>query len=253
MGLAAGFFGKHPAFGDFISDGVPEALRVEMEGWLTPTLAQLSEDLGEVWADIYDSARPLRFWIGPSVLEHAGTVRGVICSSRDAVGRRFPMVLLYDETNPAPPPIAPDQDLYEALETAVAAAMDCDAESAAELMDLDGLDQGGAEEADALWAVNPEAPIPDLLHAIGAADYARAAAGRSYWWSAADDRRSGAVWSCSGLPGASALGWLMAGLAPAVETVPDAAGAETSDEDPESPSTPAPDAVKMSEPEDNTL
>jgi len=124
MGLAAGFFGKHPGFGDFIAEGLPEALRAEMESWLTPTLAQLREDIGDDWADTYDSARALRFWIGPGVLAQAGALRGVICASRDAVGRRFPLVLLSAEPNPAPPPIAPGQDLYEALEEAVAEATD---------------------------------------------------------------------------------------------------------------------------------
>ncbi|MEP4196432.1 MAG: type VI secretion system-associated protein TagF [Aliishimia sp.] len=231
--MQAGFFGKHPGFGDFITHGLPVPLREELETWLTATLARTKQHLGEVWEQVYDHARPVRFWIGPSVLTDPGALRGVIWPCRDKVGRRYPMVMLAAETNPAPPPIAQDQSLYEDMEARLTEALLSEARQPKELMALEGLAQMGTPETDTLWAVNANAKTPDLIHAIGAADYTRAASTRSYWWSRADDLRSGAVWSCTGLPEQQALAWLLSGVRmPPQDTTPDGDSPFIPDADP---------------------
>lgn len=220
--MQAGFFGKHPGFGDFITHGLPAPLREELETWFTDALARTKQQLGELWEQVYDHARPVRFWIGPSVLRDKGAVRGVIWPSRDRVGRRYPIVLIAGESNPSPPPIAPDQSLYEEMEARLTKAMLSEARQPEGLLALEGFGTAGPPETDTLWAVNAQASASDLMHAIGAADYTRAASGRSYWWSDADDLRSGAVWSCTGLADAQALAWLLSGVRAAVQdTIPE--------------------------------
>lgn len=241
--MQAGFFGKHPAFGDFIAHGLPVPLREEMEAWLTPALAKLRQQAGKGWEHLYDTARPVRFWIGPRVLRSdSGALRGVIHVSRDSVGRRYPLVMVVSEASPAPPPIAPDQALYDGLEQMIVEAMPREAKQPQDLMALEGLGQAPEPETDTLWAVNPQADPAEILHAMGAADYARAAAGRSYWWSAHDGARAAAVWVCPGLPDAAALGWLLAGVRPAP--------VESSAADGETPFAGASDAVASEATED---
>ncbi len=218
----AGFFGKHPGFGDFIAHGVPVPLREELEAWLTETLARTKQHLGAIWEQVYDAARPVRFWIGPSVLTDKGALRGVIWPSRDSVGRRYPLVMLAADTQNAPPPIVPDQSFFEETETRLADAMHSAAKQPAGLMALDGFGTLNTPETDTMWAVNPDDDLPGLLRATGAADYTRAASNRSYWWTRADAQRSGAIWSCTGLPTADAMAWLLSGVvAPATEPTPE--------------------------------
>ena len=80
------------------------------------------------------------------------------------------------------------------------------------------------------------------------ADYTCAARARSYWWSAADSTRASAVWSCAGLPGAHAFGWLLAGMPQSGENAP---GFATNLSD--TPFTQAPEAVEKPAPEDEAL
>jgi len=210
--MQAGFFGKHPGFGDFIAFGLPVALREELETWLTATLSQARQRLGGAWEHTYDSARPLRFWIGPAALTDPGALRGVLWASRDKVGRRYPLVVLVPEPNPAPPPISADQEIYQQIEALIADALQSEARQPEGLMTFERFSKSGSPETDTLWAVNPDADVTGLVQAIGIADYTRAACNRSYWWCAADDLRSGAVWSCTGLPDADALAWLLNGV-----------------------------------------
>jgi type VI secretion system protein ImpM len=211
MAKSIAVFGKHPSFGDFVAQGLPRDMRDHWQTWLTGALSEVKAQAAEGWPQVYDTARPIGFWLGPAVLGLC--VRGVLCPSRDSVGRRYPLIGLMRDEAGLPPPLAPDQSAYIEMETHLSQILTAPLESTAELGSGDGLT--GQEQSDpvALWAVNPDAGPADLLQAVGSADYTRAAASRSYWWCAPDDIRSGAVWSCEGLAGADALLWLMSGVA----------------------------------------
>ena len=211
----AGFFGKHPAFGDFISHGLPSDLRDEVQDWLTATLAQSQQSLGSSWSAVWDTASPIRFWLGGNVLRTCNGIKGVIVPSRDKVGRRFPLVVLarfaFDEL---PPILQPQQQLYDAWEQEIALSIASDGQKVGNLLPLIGISEASQPLApDTLWATNPNADISELLKAVGAVDHTRAAEGRSYWWVKPNLARQGAVWTCSGLPEADAMVWLLSGVA----------------------------------------
>lgn len=84
--MSALVFGKLPAHGDFVVRGVKAATRTTLDDWLSASLADAREALGEAFAERFDHALPWRC-TGPGVV-------GAIAASQDAVGRRFPVLLL---------------------------------------------------------------------------------------------------------------------------------------------------------------
>ena len=109
--MALAVYGKHPAKGDFLEYGVPEALKPGLEAWLDAVLAEARAVLAAEWDRVWLNAPMLRFWIGDGIW--GAPVAGVMAASQDRVGRRFPLVLLALGGVP-PPVIDPDQGWYDA-------------------------------------------------------------------------------------------------------------------------------------------
>ncbi len=208
-GIALGVYGKHPAFGDFLSAGLPDAVNAVVADWLDSVLPEMKALLAERWEQIYDAAPALRFWIGGDIAG-AGSLAGVMLFSRDKVGRRFPLVVGAAQTNLAPPVFDPDQAVYDRIQGQVAAldpVTDAGAAGMIETLHLD-LEPGALEEP-SFWAVRPGAEISDLWADVSVADHLRAAAGRSYWWAVGNTDGQSAVYACAGFPPAQALCWLI--------------------------------------------
>ena len=192
MGL--GIYGKHPAKGDFLETGLPPALLQVLERWLDAVLAECRANLGGDWERVWDRAGParpvLRFWLGEDIWGQA--ICGVMAPSRDRVGRRFPLVMLCTDPDPAavppPPVVSTDQGWYDRAEAHLRARLEAPLDAVAHL--LDGLaPPGGLADAPSpgtadFWAAGGDATA--LLADIVLTDHRRAAAGRSYWWLAAD-------------------------------------------------------------------
>ena len=86
-----GYLGKVPHRGDFVRYNVPSQLHRVWDDWLAETL-RLAEVSVEGWPTPYDAAPPWRFALSPDVA--GGEARaGVMLSSRDSVGRRYPFAL----------------------------------------------------------------------------------------------------------------------------------------------------------------
>ncbi|QNQ09573.1 type VI secretion system-associated protein TagF [Sphingomonas alpina] len=79
-------FGKLPAHGDFVARGFTHDQREQIDAWLSPSLAQARADLGEAFADTFDRALPWRC--------EGNGIAGAVAASQDALGRRFPILLL---------------------------------------------------------------------------------------------------------------------------------------------------------------
>lgn len=92
-------FGKLPAHGDFVSRGVPGAVREKLDEWLSEWLAQARALHGEAFADIYETAAPWLFE-GPAAA-------AVLLPSMDAVGRHYPLLVVTA-------PTAAMQNIYDA-------------------------------------------------------------------------------------------------------------------------------------------
>ncbi|WP_179381052.1 type VI secretion system-associated protein TagF [Jannaschia marina] len=217
MTEAFGWFGKHPAYGDFVSRRVSEPVRDALQDWLDGALGLWRAEVGDdAWRAGFDAAPVVRFWIGALILGQGRS--GVMVPARDKVGRRYPLLLL-TAGSPVPPPLDPDQAPYDVLAERAAAVLS-DPETPA------GGD--GMPEAvdDILWATNDGAEAGTLLSDIAAEDMCRAAQMRSYWWTVPEPGSAAQVISATGLPDGATLAWLMTG----VPLRPDP-GETTSDED----------------------
>jgi type VI secretion system protein ImpM len=209
-------YGKHPAFGDFLSYGLEQGPLTRLEAWVQPTLQQVRSDVGEHWGEAWDAAPPLRVWIGPDVL--GVPLAAVWVPSWDKVGRRYPLIVGVAGHDTAPP-IAPDHDemFYEAMEAELRA------------LEHEALGRGGVRtliEGIAVPPINgrvPQTPLSGMLWGQRAdgdlrrlmqdahdADATRAQYGRSHWWYPARRSRDAGWLAVNGLPGADALRWLLA-------------------------------------------
>ncbi len=88
----AGFYGKLPILGDFVSRRLPGDFIATWDDWLQHSLFYSQEQLGEHWLDSYLSAPVWRFVL-PSGVCGSQAWTGVIIASVDRVGRYFPFTI----------------------------------------------------------------------------------------------------------------------------------------------------------------
>lgn len=209
-----GIYGKHPAFGDFISAGLPGVADSHLVPWWTGLLAETRDWLGERWEPVWDSAMPIRFWIGGAIWG-GPHLRGVARTSRDKVGRRFPLIAVA-ETAGSPPMLQSDQGFYRGLEMELASDISSAEDLRERLSTRSGLDVGARPVDPAVsatfWAANPALDVGDLLTQLDATDRVRAVSARSYWWVAATENRASAVLASDGLPQPGEMAWLLEGV-----------------------------------------
>ena len=220
-----GVLGKHPSYGDFLRAGLSEKTVDALSAWLDRSLAALRDDMGNGWAEFWDGAQDLRFWVGRGVVGR--TLAGVLRPSQDRVGRRYPLILLLEGAAVPAPVIDPDQLVWDSLANHLNIMRAGDGARAL----LDGLmPPAVAEDAltaglgPTIWAHHPEGDLGALLQAVAGVDAERACLTRSYWWAPRTSGRA-AVWlGCPGLPEVSALAWLLSGIPadPSPEVVQDA-------------------------------
>lgn len=215
--LAAGLYGKHPDFGDFIAAGLSDAALGPLGDWLQAALGEWRSGVGDGWQDLFDHAPRLFFWIGPALIG-GQPLRGVWTASHDRTGRRFPLIIAQEA---GPTPIDdPDPDFYaqaaQAL-TRLRDARDPNPRDHAENLyrDLPIPAGTGGDQArwPTFWALNASLDPADLLQQLQSADHAHASTVRSYWWfdAAADVGRPSGVLACHGWPDPAELHWLIVG------------------------------------------
>lgn len=193
VGMALSVYGKHPAKGDFVEYGLADGLKPVVEGWLDAVLAETRHALGEAWDQAWPVAPALRFWLGEAIWGEP--VCGVLMTSADRVGRRFPLVIFASGAEAAAlpaPAIAPDQAWYDGIEAHLRAVLRmADFATPAALVagvaaPLANPDTPTAGPVD-FWAVRPGSGVAGLLADIALTDHRRAAMGRSYWWVAGQE------------------------------------------------------------------
>lgn len=193
VGMALSVYGKHPAKGDFVEYGLADGLKPEIEGWLDAVLAETRHALGDAWDRAWPAAPALRFWLGEAIW--GVPVCGVLMTSADRVGRRFPLVIFASGAEAAAlpaPVIAPDQAWYDGIEAHLRGVLRmADFATPAALVagvaaPLASADTPAAGPVD-FWAVRPGSGVAGLLADIALTDHRRAAMGRSYWWVAGQE------------------------------------------------------------------
>lgn len=134
-GQPAGFFGKLPARGDFVTRRLTRAFVDAWDAWLQEAMTASREALGEGWLDLYLTAPIWRFALAPGVCAPDG-IAGVLMPSVDSVGRYYPLTIA-QSTGAAPPTALlaePVAGWFEAAEEVALSAL-------ADAFDFDGFDR----------------------------------------------------------------------------------------------------------------
>ncbi len=210
--VLAGFYGKHPDFGDFVTAGLSPALSDRLEQWLNLMLPALRDGVADSWEAHYDAAPVMRIWIGPALTPEGRGFCGTMTAARDKVGRRFPMLAGVEGAALGPPSIDPNQDFYAQVDAflAVYARQDEDARGLAQQFADAVLPSVTATQplvATDFWAARQDGDAARLWMDVADADRVRSAAHRTYMWRTAPD--GSALYVTDGLPGAAVLAWLM--------------------------------------------
>jgi type VI secretion system protein ImpM len=87
-----GFYGKLPAFGDFVGRNLPRPVIDAWDRWLQTILPASRELLGEPWHDIWMEAPIWRFCLRPGSCGPVA-LTGLWMPSIDRAGREFPLMV----------------------------------------------------------------------------------------------------------------------------------------------------------------
>jgi type VI secretion system protein ImpM len=91
---AAGFYGKLPSEGDFVTRRLPWEFTSAWDAWLQQGVHASRAALGPRWLELYLCAPVWRFALAPGVCGPQGW-RGLFFASVDRVGRYFPLTLAF--------------------------------------------------------------------------------------------------------------------------------------------------------------
>jgi type VI secretion system protein ImpM len=207
---SVGLYGKHVAFGDFVTGGLPQDVQAVLEGWVHKMLPALRDLDEETWQARFDNAPEIRVWFGAGLIP--GGFCGVIRSEQDKVGRRFPMIAGVSPGGQLPPMLDGGELLYdaigEALDSFVRRTGDGAAEFAAHVLNMTAPVIALREDDSAdFWAARPDGDLARLAGDIAITDHDRAAANRSYMWA----RGPGgvAIHAADKLQSADVINWLV--------------------------------------------
>ena len=221
---AAGFYGKLPSLGDFLTRRLPAQFVQPWDLWLRESVAASQAQLAQDWLDHYLTSPIWRFVLSPGIAGQTGWA-GVLMPSVDRVGRYFPLTLaspLVQGANPFLFLCTPDW-----FERAEAVA-------------LSGLDEGfDLTEFDtrvlALGSTQAQAPAPPLeptdpavreawqIEVPSAAQLPQACPvlvarameevffAYSLWWTTGSERVAPSLLACQGLPAPDGFAALLAG------------------------------------------
>jgi type VI secretion system protein ImpM len=91
--VRVGFFGKLPSRGDFVRVGLSRSFACAWDRWLQTVMPPAREALGPEWDDAWSNMRAWRFSFAAGLCG-ASAVSGVWLSSKDRVGRNFPLLIV---------------------------------------------------------------------------------------------------------------------------------------------------------------
>lgn len=90
-GLAAGFYGKLPARGDFVRAGLPREFIDPWDAWLQEVLVGSRSLMGETWLPAFLEAPVWRFSLPAGMCSQWAAI-GLMLPSVDRAGRYFPLM-----------------------------------------------------------------------------------------------------------------------------------------------------------------
>lgn len=224
----AGFFGKIPSHGDFVTRELPRSFLDGWDAWLQSCIAQSKAQLGEGWLDVYLTSPIWRFGLMPGVCGPQAAA-GILMPSVDRVGRYFPLTIATSqagEVNPLQLPGVADR-WFDAAEAVALRALDDDRFEANAMHDalkaigdvtVEALRPETAATMGAAWSMiligsHSTTLAAGFAHALAQ----RQAAAYSLWWTAG--AQTPAALLVAGLPEPSCFVDLLHG-AQAAEAAP---------------------------------
>jgi len=209
----AGFYGKLPAKGDFLSRHLPREFIDHWDTWLQSGMHASREALGEAWLQIYLTSPLWRFVLASGTCGESAWA-GVMMPSMDKVGRYFPMTVAARLPPPVMPALAAHKckSWFSAVENHLLEALDD------ESLDVDAFDETLQnclldDEPDSAADITSDldhgvrAPLNDeldLAHAVlglaaGMPDHPLRSC--SIWWGQGSERIAPGLVFSRGLPG----------------------------------------------------
>ena len=219
--VIAGWYGKIPSLGDFISRRLPAVFIDSWDSWLQQSLIASRAQLGERWLKLYLTGPILRFALMPQVCGATSIWAGVIMPSVDKVGRYFPLTIaLGMEARPGMMlTVFSAQTWYAALERIALASLNLDAlpdDLDRNLADnpFPALDscypRRDAQELATWWrgggnmpctlTLPTESALPDLFDTTAEFLLTCTAPGKSFWWSVSSEAGPTQLHCFTGLP-----------------------------------------------------
>jgi type VI secretion system ImpM family protein len=182
----AGWFGKIPALGDFVTRRLPPTFVDPWDEWLSAELVAAQSELADAWLSTYREAPLWRFALMAGAIDR-GRWYGIWLPSFDRVGRQFPLTIAVSSPSSAD---AVRRWWAAFVATAQRAAEpSCDADCVDAALRAFLGDQATVED----WAEPFERRIAPTLASIGE--------GSSLWWPwFADDPAGATPRTFDGLP-----------------------------------------------------
>jgi type VI secretion system protein ImpM len=220
--LIAGWYGKIPFLGDFISRRLPASFINVWDVWMQQAMAASRAQLGDRWLDLYLTGPIWRFALMPGIFPGTSEMwAGVLMPSVDKVGRYFPLTIAV-RIEPRPgalPAVFSAQSWYASMERIALAMLNTDAPPddldrnlAENLFSLPepGGECSKAQELAAWWRAGdgvsrtftlpPEHSLADLFDTVAQDLLANAASGRSFWWTVPSGTGPAQLRCFAGLP-----------------------------------------------------
>ncbi|SCX78068.1 type VI secretion system-associated protein TagF [Nitrosospira sp. Nsp13] len=219
--LIAGWYGKIPYLGDFISRRLPTRFIDTWDSWLQHAMAASRAELGEHWLDAYLTGPIWRFTLMPGICGDTTSMwAGVLMPSVDKVGRYFPLTIAL-RIDPRPGSmltVFSAQAWYAALERVALATLNINAlpddldrnlsENPFPLLEPGG-QRGNAQEL-AVWWTGEHTPkaltlptenaLADLFDTTAEDLLTSTSAGKSFWWAVSTEVGTTQLHCFSGLP-----------------------------------------------------
>lgn len=213
----AGFYGKLPSHGDFLSRRLPRQFIEPWDDWLQGGIAASREQLGRQWLDTFLFSPIWHFGLTPGLCGEDAWA-GVLMPSVDKVGRYYPLTLVAKtQAKQLTQLFAPDCGWFEALSKLALSTLEYEFdlqrfdEELARLSLLDyvpeqtvmissAMARGGSGKMAFQFQLDNDRGTPDAFCQLGNALAERFLSHCSIWRTAAHDEEKTNLLFCEGLP-----------------------------------------------------
>lgn len=203
--VLAGYYGKVPSKGDFVSRRLDRNVRSKFDQWLQLALQTSRDTLAGEWMELYLNAPIWRFYLEGGICGPYPLV-GMMIPSVDKAGRYFPFLVAAQipDFELSVSSITQTDEWLQSLEGVLLSVLDDE-------FDLDYFDHQLAKKAfdidlaSAELSPEEESTATDTFTALAAALSGTRSGPQSVWWTSGSDRRKPGMSLYTGWPAAAAF------------------------------------------------